>query len=74
MLLVWFAPPTLPLGWLTVVRVSAERTSSRLRPRPASDAGSACTRTAGWAPPPTVTWPTPAICEIFWAMMLLAMS
>ncbi len=73
-MLVCAAPATLPFGWLTVVVASALRRSSRVRPTPASAIGSACTRTEGCCPPPTVTWPTPSTWEIFWAMTELAMS
>ena len=41
---------------------------------PASARTSACTRTAGCWPPPTKTCPTPLICEIFCARMLLPAS
>ena len=32
------------------------------------------TRTAGSELPPTLTWPTPEICESFWAMIVEAAS
>src|SRR5215831_13994079 len=56
-----------PLGWLTFAAASAARTSSSVRPVPASADGSTWTRTAGFCPPFRVTRPTPETCEIFCA-------
>ncbi len=63
-----------PFGWSTVARESTIRTSSSVRPSPASASGSAETRTAGCCPPPTKTCPTPETWEIFCARMVLAVS
>ncbi len=54
-----------PFGRLALAEVSAARTSSRLSPRSLSAVGSTSTRTAGSAPPPTLTCPTPLTCESF---------
>ena len=43
-------------------------------PLAASRVGSSSTRTAGSAPPPTVTWPTPSTCESFCASTVEAAS
>ena len=68
-------PPMRPLGPVRPWRRPARcRTSSRVRPTPASASGSTCTRTAGCWPPPTKTWPTPSTCEIFCARTVLAAS
>ena len=63
----WRGPSRLPLGWLTLAAAIASRTSSSVRPVPASATGSTWTRTAGFWPPPIVTRPTPATWEIFCA-------
>ena len=39
-----------------------------------SAVGFSSTRTLGSAPPPTTTWPTPLICDSFWARMVEAES
>ncbi len=62
------------MGWLTLLAAIAARTSSRVRPDPASAAGSTWTRTAGFCAPLMVTRPTPNTWEIFCARMLSAAS
>ena len=67
-------PPIDPFGWSTVATASALRTSTSPSPTPVSASGSTWTRTAGCCPPPTVTCPTPSICEIFCARIAFAAS
>jgi hypothetical protein len=67
-------PLMIPFGWFVVEAARALRTSTVPRPMLASCSLSTCTRTAGCCPPPTNTCPTPLICDIFWARMLLAAS
>ncbi len=60
-------PATAPLGRLAFAAPRAVRTASRPTFIWLSSSGFASTRTAGRELPPTVTWPMPSICEIFWA-------
>ena len=60
-------PSMVPLAWLVVAAAIALRMSSMLMPCEASAAGSARMRTAKSCWPPTVTWATPEIAEIFCA-------
>ena len=64
----------MPLGRKALAALRALRTSSMLTPARFRASGMASTRTAGRAPPPTVTSPTPGICEIFWASTVEAAS
>src|SRR5471032_2486696 len=54
---------TLPLGKLALEALITWRTCSRLTPYWLSRSGFSSTRTAGNAPPPTVTSPTPVVCN-----------
>ena len=63
-----------PLGRLALASASAVRTASRPMPLAPNCMGFNSTRTAGLELPPTKTWPTPSICEIFCARMESAMS
>ena len=60
-------PSKLPFGPFKLLRVTALRRSSRLKPYEAKAFGLARIRTAGRCPPPILTSPTPEICEIFCA-------
>ncbi len=64
----------MPLGRKALAAARAARTSSVLMPARFRASGLSRTRTAGSAPPPTVTSPTPGICEIFWASTVEAAS
>ncbi len=50
------------------------RTDSKLMPYLFSTVGFSSMRTPGSALPPTMTWPTPAICESFCAITVEAAS
>ena len=63
-----------PLGVFALTVPRAARTCSRLRPIWLRRAGSTRTRTAGLAPPPTMTWPMPSTWESFWARIESAAS
>jgi len=63
-----------PLGKKALAPAKAARTSSMVRPVRCRASGEMSTRTAGRAPPPTVTSPTPAIWLIFWASTVDAAS
>ena len=63
-----------PLAALVVALPSTPRTSSSVRPRVCSFAGSTCTRIAGFCSPPMITCATPVICEICCATTLSAKS
>ncbi len=65
---------TLPFGKFALAPEIALRTSSIVNPRRLTASGMASTRTAGNAPPPTVTSPTPGIWDIFWANTVEAAS
>ena len=56
-----------PFGEFALAAASAARTWPRPIPSCASTLGSTRARTAGRAPPPMVTCPTPATWESFWA-------
>ena len=58
----------------SLAAASAVRTSSTPMPYLLSAGGFSSTRTAGSELPPTVTWPTPSICESFWARIVDAAS
>ncbi len=62
------------MGRFALVAARTVRTSSRPIPYLLSACGLSSTRTAGSALPPTDTWPTPSICESFWAMIVEAES
>src|ERR1700752_976105 len=53
----------MPFGVCALAAASVVRTWSRLTFIDSSTRGFSSTRTAGLAPPPTVTWPTPCTCE-----------
>ena len=55
----WLAPETEPLGRFVLAAASVVRTSSMDRPVRLRAIGLTSTRTAGRAPPPTLTCPTP---------------
>jgi hypothetical protein len=57
-----------------LVAASTPRTSSSPIPYRLSASGFTSTRTAGNAPPPTITCPTPGTCESFCCRMLDAAS
>ena len=59
------SPSSEPLGRFVLAAASAVRTSSSDRPLPCRAVGFTSTRTAGRAPPPTLTWPTPATWDSF---------
>ena len=63
-----------PFGEFALTARSAVRISSRPTPIWLRRLGSTRTRTAGLAPPPTMTWPTPETCESFWARIESAAS
>src|ERR1700680_764645 len=56
-----------PLGVLAFAWLRAVRTESRPTPSLFSSMGLTSARTAGFAPPPTKTCPTPSTCASFWA-------
>ncbi len=62
------------MGRLALAAAIAARTSSSPTPYLLSACGFSSTRTAGSELPPTLTWPTPSICESFCAMMVDAAS
>ena len=62
------------MGRLALVVVIAVRTSSKPMPSLFSSGGFSSTRTAGSEPPPTLTCPTPFICEMRCARLVEAMS
>ena len=66
--------PRLPLGVLALALASVVRTWSRPICMLSRARGFSSTRTAGLAPPPTVTWPTPSTCASFWASIESAAS
>ena len=63
-----------PFGRFTLVALSTARTSSSPMPYLFSAVGFSSTRTAGSAPPPTTTWPTPSTWDSFCCRMLDAAS
>ena len=63
-----------PLGLFALAAESAARTSSRPIPYLNRACGFSSTRTAGSELPPTLTFPTPGIWEIFWARIVEATS
>ena len=71
----WRSPASsAPFGRLALAAASAVRTSSRPTPYLDRASGLSSTRTAGSELPPTVTWPTPSICESFCARIVDAAS
>ena len=70
----WCRRPARPWASWRSRAPSAVRTWPRLMPIWASTFGSTRARTAGFAPPPTNTWPTPSNCESFWARIESAAS
>ena len=70
----WLLTDNWPFGVLALVAAIAVRTCSRPMPYLFSIDGFSSTRTAGSAPPPTSTWPTPRICESDWAITVEAAS
>ena len=62
------------MGVLALAVASAVRTCSRPMPYLFTASGFSSTRTDGSALPPTITCPTPLICDSFCAMMVEAAS
>src|SRR5580700_4254749 len=62
---VWLSLASSPLGRFALAEARAVRTSSSPTPRLLICVGFSSTRTPGSALPPTLTWPTPSICESF---------
>ena len=62
------------MGRFTLAALIAARTSVNAMPYLLTVSGFISTRTAGSAPPPTVTCPMPATCDSFCAMMVDAAS
>jgi len=64
----------LPFRQIRILPASMVLMSVRLRPKLFRSRGLTSTRTAGSAPPPMLTWPTPWICRSRCCMIVEAAS